>query len=137
GKVVVVTFGNPMEIEFFGFFISAIQAAVPSFTGPPMDPPPIAFQIVDPEVFRSRMTTAGLKDVKIDTITEKLEFRSGKHFWDWVLGSNPLATMMTADLSKEQIGVVQNAMEKMIRQRATGRDTAVLTNPIHIGIGTK
>jgi len=137
GKVVVVTFGNPMEIEFFGFFIGAIQAAVPGFTGPPMDPPPIASQIVDPEVFRSQMARAGLKDIKIDTVTEKLEFKSGKHLWDWLLGSNPLATMMTADLSKEQVGVVQDAMEKMIRERAAGSGTAVLTNPIHIGVGTK
>jgi len=137
GKVVVVTFGNPMEIEFFGFFMRAMQAAVPGFTGPPMDPPPIAFQIVDPEVFRSRMVGAGLKDVKIDTITEKLEYTSGKHLWDWLLGSNPLATMMTADLSKDQVAVVQNAMGKLIRERAGGSGTAVLTNPIHIGFGTK
>jgi hypothetical protein len=102
-----------------------------------MDPPPIAFQIVDPAVFRSRMTTAGLKDVKIDTITEKLEFKSGSHLWDWLLGSNPLATMMTSGLSKDQAGVVQDALEKIIRQRAAGNGPAVLTNPIHIGVGTK
>ncbi len=137
GKVIVVTFGNPMEIEFFGFFINAIQAAVPSFTGPSMDPPPIAFQIVDPEVFRRRMTAAGLKDVKIDTITEKLAFKSGRHLWDWLLGSNPLATMMTTDLSQDQVVIVQNAMETMIRQRAAGSGSAILTNPCHIGVGTK
>lgn len=135
--MVVVTFGNPMEIEFFGFFVQSIRSAVPGFTGPPMDPPPIAFQIVDPEVFRTRMVEAGLKDIKIDSITEKLEFESGKHLWDWLLGSNPLATMMTSDLSKDRVSVVQNAMERMIRERAGGNGPAVLTNPIHIGVGTK
>ncbi len=137
GKVVVLTFGNPTQIEFFGFFVGAIRAAVPGFAGPPMDPPPVAFQIVDPEVFRGRMVGAGLRDVMIDTITERLEFTSGEHLWGWLLGSNPLATMMTSDLSKEQLGVVRDAMERMIRERAGGSGTAVLTNPVHIGIGTK
>ena len=80
---------------------------------------------------------AGLRDVTIDTITERLEFESGKHLWDWLLGSNPLATTMTSGLSREQVGVVRDALERMIRERAGGSGTAVLTNPIHIGIGTK
>lgn len=35
GRALMVVFGPPPRVEFFSFFISAIQAAVPGFTGPP------------------------------------------------------------------------------------------------------
>jgi ubiquinone/menaquinone biosynthesis C-methylase UbiE len=34
GRVVLVVLGQATKIEFFGFFVSAIQTAVPGFTGP-------------------------------------------------------------------------------------------------------
>lgn len=64
GRVVVVAFGSPMKIEFFQFFIRAVQSAVPGFTGPPMDPLPLPFQVQDPEKLRREMINAGLKDVR-------------------------------------------------------------------------
>lgn len=36
GRVVLVVFGPAEKVEFFGFFVRAIKAAVPGFTGPPM-----------------------------------------------------------------------------------------------------
>ena len=37
GRVLMNVYGAPQKIEFFGFFVHAIQTVVPSFTGPPMD----------------------------------------------------------------------------------------------------
>ena len=34
GGVLMNVYGAPQKIEFFGFFVGAIQAAVPGFTGP-------------------------------------------------------------------------------------------------------
>jgi ubiquinone/menaquinone biosynthesis C-methylase UbiE len=48
GRVLMTVYGVPQKIEFFGFFVSAIRAAVPGFTGPPLDPPPLPFQLQDP-----------------------------------------------------------------------------------------
>jgi ubiquinone/menaquinone biosynthesis C-methylase UbiE len=137
GKVLVVTFGPPAEIEFFGFFLRAMKSALPEFAGPPSDPPPLPFQIADVAVFRRRMVEAGLKDVSIETTTESLHFESGLRLWSWLLGSNPLATSITSALSPEQVPIVQNAMERLVRERAGGKPVATLTHPIHIGIGTK
>ena len=137
GKVLMTVFGSPMQIEFFGFFMGAVQSVVPGFQGPPMDPPPLPFQVSDPAIFRQRLEESGLKDIKIDTLTEKLEFKSGKHLWDWLLGSNPLATMITSGLDKDQVPAVQKALDKMVRERAGSGEVAVLTNPILIGVGTK
>ena len=130
---------DPHKIEFFGFFVGAIQAAVPDFTGPPMDPPPLPFQLQDPERLRQELAKAGLKDIRVETITEKLEFQSGKQLWDWLVNSNPIAGMILAELNlkKEQTAVVQHALERLVCERSGGSGPAVLTNPINIGIGTK
>ena len=139
GRVLMNVYGAPQEIEFFGFFVHAIQAVVPSFTGPPMDPPPLPFQLQDPEKLRQELGEAGLKDIRVETITEKLEFQSGQQLWDWLTNSNPIVGTVLADLSltKEQRALVQQALDDMIRKRSGGNGPAVLTNPINIGIGTK
>ena len=139
GRVLMNVYGAPQKIEFFGFFVHAIQAVVPSFTGPPMDPPPLPFQLQDPEKLRQELGKAGLKDVHVETITEELEFQSGQHLWDWLTNSNPIVGMVLAELglTNEQRAVVQQALDDMVRKRSGGSGPAVLTNPINIGIGTK
>ena len=139
GRVLMNVYGAPEKIEFFGFFVHAIQAVAPSFNGPPMDPPPLPFQLRDPERLRQELVTAGLKDVRVETITEKLEFQSGQQLWDWLTNSNPIVGMVLAELSltNEQRAVVQRALDDMVRKRSGGSGPAVLTNPINIGIGTK
>ena len=139
GRVLMNVYGAPQKIEFFGFFVHAIQAVVPSFTGPPMDPPPLPFQLQDPEKLRRELGKAGLKAVHVETITEELEFQSGQHLWDWLTNSNPIVGMVLAELglTNEQRAVVQQALDDMVRKRSGGSGPAVLTNPINIGIGTK
>ncbi len=139
GRVLMNVYGAPQKIEFFGFFVHAIQAAVPSFTGPPMDPPPLPFQLQDPEKLRLELGKAGLKDIRVETITERLEFQSGRHLWDWLTNSNPIVGMVLAELSltNEQGAVVRQALDDMVSKRSGGSGPAVLTNPINIGTGTK
>jgi ubiquinone/menaquinone biosynthesis C-methylase UbiE len=139
GRVLMSVFGDSRKIEFFRFFVGAIQAAVPAFTGPQMDPPPLPFQLQDPERLRHEFAKAGLKDIRVETITEKLEFQSGKQLWDWLVNSNPIVAMVLAEanLTPDRMAAVQQALDRMVRERAGGSGPAVLTNPINIGIGTK
>jgi hypothetical protein len=139
GRVLVNAYGPPQRIEFFGFFIEAIRAAVPVFTGPPMDPAPLPFQLQDPERLRRELAGAGLRDVRVETITESLEFASGKQLWSWLTNSNPIVGAVLGELGlrREQEGVVQRALEARVRARAGAGERAALTNPIHIGIGSK
>jgi len=137
GRVLLIVYGSPEEIEFLHFFIAALQAVDPDFAGVPTTPPPLEFQVADPEVLRQRLTGAGLKNVTVETVTEKLQFRSGQHMWDWVLNSNPIAGMLVASLTEEQRADVRAVLDGMLRERCQGSDAAVLTNPVHIGIGTK
>jgi hypothetical protein len=135
----VVALGSPTKIEFFQFFIRAIQAAVPGFTGPPLDPLPLPFQVQDPQKLRREMVNAGLNEVRVDETSERMTYKSGKEFWNWVTNSNPLARMILGqlDLKQDRIAVIERAADDLIRERAAEADTAVLIIPINIGIGTK
>lgn len=52
---------------------------------------------------------------------------------------NPIVEMVlgSLNLAHEERGVIQQALEKMVRERASGSAAAELTNPINIGVGTK
>lgn len=139
GRVLMHVYGDPHKIEFFGFLVGAIQSVRPDFNGPPMDPPPLPFQLQDPERLRKELATAGLKDIRVETITETTEFRTGLNLWDWLVWSNPIVGMVLGDLnlSADEIGVVQQALEGLVRERSGGSGAAKLTSPINIGIGSK
>jgi ubiquinone/menaquinone biosynthesis C-methylase UbiE len=139
GCVLMIVYGDPHKIEFFGFFVRAIQSVRPDFAGPPMDPPPLPFQLQDPGRLRNELAAAGLKNVKVETITETTEFRSGEALWEWVIWSNPIAEAVLEDLSltdDERI-VIRKTLETLVQERAGGSGPALLSNPINIGIGTK
>ena len=114
GRVLMNVYGDPHEIEFFGFFVAAIQSVRPDFDGPPLDPPPLPFQLQDPERLRKELAAAGLKDVKVETITETTEFKTGKELWDWLVSSNPIVEMVlgSLNLTNDERGVIQQALER-------------------------
>jgi SAM-dependent methyltransferase len=139
GRVLMNVLGDIRKVEFFAFFVRGIQSVRPDFTGPPMDPPPLPFQLQDPERLRNELTKVMLKDVTIEPFTETLEFETGKELWTWLIWSNPVAEMVLGELnvSGGEREAIQQALERMVRERAGGSGSASLTVPINIGIGTK
>jgi ubiquinone/menaquinone biosynthesis C-methylase UbiE len=137
GRVLVIAYGSPAEFEALQFFISALEAVAPDFPGLPDDPPPLEFQVSDPEVLRRRLTNAGLKEVRVERTAERPAFGSGQEMWDWVLHGNPIPGMLVADLTEEQQARLIQVLDGMLRERSRGNGPAVLTNRVHIGIGTK
>ena len=137
GRVLMVTYGPPAEVEFLGFFMQTMQKVVPGFTGLPMDPPPLPFQVSDPDVLRQRMSDVGLKNIRIEKSEERLTFHSGKQMWNWVVNSNPIPAMMVEDLTPEQKDKVRQELDLLLRKRSGEAGPADLTARVHIGIGTK
>jgi ubiquinone/menaquinone biosynthesis C-methylase UbiE len=137
GKVLIVAVGPLTETEFMGFFVGAMQAAVPGFTGLPMDPPPLPFQVANPEKLRQQMADAGLSEIRVESANWKMAFQSGKEMWDFVTNSNPIGRGLAADLAEEQRAAVQQALDGKLRQRSGNNFPAVLNNLVNIGIGTK
>jgi SAM-dependent methyltransferase len=137
GRVLIVAFGSLRKAEFLRFFLDAIQAVVPGFTGLSMDPPPLPFQVADPEKLRQQMVNAGLADVHVKTTTWRMEFQTGTEMWDVVTSSNPIGSMLVANLADTHGTAAQRALDDMLRERAGGTGRAVLTNEMNIGLGTK
>jgi hypothetical protein len=135
----VIAYGFPAEFEALQVFISALKVIAPQFPGLPDDPPPLEFQVADPEVLRQRLTDAGLKDVRVERTAERPIFSSGQEMWDWMFYSNPITGMVVADLNltEDQQARLRQILDGMLRERA-GRDgRAVLANTVNIGVGTK
>lgn len=137
GRVLVIAYGSPAELEFLQIFIGALTAVAPGFPGLPDDPPPLEFQVSDPDVLRRRLTEAGLKDVRVERMAERPAFASGQEMWDWVLYGNPIPGMLVADLTDSQQARLRQVLDGMLRERTGANLQAVLTNAVNIGIGTK
>ena len=137
GRVLVISYGSPAEFETLQVFVSALTAVFPDFPGLPDDPPPLEFQMADPDVFRQRLTDAGLKDVRVERTAERPVFTSGQEMWDWVLYGNPIPRMLVADLSEDQRAGLRQVLDSVVRERAGANGRAVLANAVNIGIGTK
>jgi ubiquinone/menaquinone biosynthesis C-methylase UbiE len=137
GRVLLIALGAPHRVEFLTFFLAALEAVVPGFEGLPTDPPPLPFQLADPEVMRRRLAEAGLTRVAVEPAAEELEFGSGQDMWNWVVNSNPVAVSLIAGLSERQRREVIDVLDGMLRERAGLGDAAILTAAVNIGIGTK
>jgi SAM-dependent methyltransferase len=137
GRVLLIAYGPPAELEFLGFFVSALKAVAPDFPGLPDDPPPLEFQVSDPDVMRRRLADAGLTDVRVERTAERPAFGSGQEMWDWVLYGNPIPGLLVAGLDQGQQTRLRQVLDGMLRERADATGRAVLTNAVNIGIGTK
>jgi ubiquinone/menaquinone biosynthesis C-methylase UbiE len=138
GRVLMIALGDPRDVEFFAFFVRGIQSVRPDFS-PPLDPPPLPFQLQDPERLRNELTKARLKDVTIERFTETLDFETGTELWNWVIWSNPVAEMVLGELnlSGGERESIEQTLDGMVHERAGGSGVAKLTIPVNIGVGTK
>ncbi|HEU5100303.1 MAG TPA: methyltransferase domain-containing protein [Roseiflexaceae bacterium] len=138
GHVLVVAYGDPLKIEFLTLLVQAVQSVRPEFKGPPMDPPPLPFQLRDPERLRQELVLAGLRDVRVDIITESTKFRNGGELWEWIIWSNPIVEHVLGELSvtSSERQMIARELERLVQERSAG-EPAVLTNPINIGVATK
>lgn len=138
GGVLLHAYGDPDRIEFLAFLIGAIQCVRPGFHGP--EEPPLEFQLSDPARLRSELERAGLRNVQVETVLETTEHASGAALWEWLVSSNPLVEMVLSGalkLTENERERARARLDEMVRQRAAGASAARLTNPVHIGIGTK
>lgn len=139
GRVIVIAYRAPAEFEALRVFLAALKVVAPEFPGLPDDPPPLEFQVADPDVLRGRLTDAGLHDVRVERTAERPAFTSGQELWDWTVYSNPIPEMVLGQLELDEArrATLRRILDGMVRERA-GRDgRATLTNGVNIGIGTK
>jgi SAM-dependent methyltransferase len=139
GRVLLIAYGSPAEFDALQLFVAALRTVAPDFEGLP-DPPPLEFQVSDPDVLRERLGAAGLRDVEVDTTQqERLELSTGQEVWDWMVFSNPVTTEILDDVgvSEDDRARMRQVLDGMIRDRANTAGVAVLTAPLNIGWGSK
>lgn len=139
GNVLMIVFGDPARVEFLGFLIRAVQSVRPDFEGPPMDPPPLPFQLREPATLHRELTAAGLKDVRVEITAEVMQFETGTALWDWLVSSNPIVEEILGSLNitDDERETIRQTLDRLVDERTGGRGPAALTSPINIGIGTK
>lgn len=137
GKVVIGAFGRFHKVEPFGFVAGAMKAAIPGFTPPPKDPPPLPFQLADLDVLRRKLADAGLSAVAADTTTWDMPFESAAQFWTTFASANPAWGQMTAGLTDQERAQVQQVLDGMFRERSGGGPKAVIHTEVNLGVGTK
>jgi ubiquinone/menaquinone biosynthesis C-methylase UbiE len=139
GRVLITAYGDPREIDFIGFFVTAVRSVRPDFTGPPMEPPPLPFQLQRPERLRAELVAAGLNEVVVEPVIEATEFATGAALQDWLLASNPIVEAMLAELAVtgDERVAIGRTLDNLIRERAGGTGAARLGSPVNIGVGAK
>ena len=137
GRVLLIAYGFPAELDFLQIFIGALKAVQPEFPGLPDDPPPLEFQVADPEVLRRRFVDAGVNDVRIERTAERPTFSSGQEMWDWVLYGNPIPGAIVEDFGEDQRARLRQVLDGMLRERADRHGRASLTNRVNIAIGVR
>lgn len=137
GTVLVIAFGPPDRVDFIEFFFTALQIVVPDFQGLPQNPPPLPFQLANPEIFRKRMENAGLQEIQIIREVEEIKFKTGAELWNSVTSSNPIAAQVIAGLAEGQKVQVQQTLDAMVREQAEGNDVAILNSELNVAVGRK
>ncbi|QTG79453.1 class I SAM-dependent methyltransferase [Arthrobacter crystallopoietes] len=137
GQAIVVAFGRLQKAEFIGFFMGAIRAAVPQAPALPVDPPPLPFQLADPEVFRGKLSEAGFAEVAVETVSWDMQIESAASLWKTAASSNPIGAGMAAGLTDDQRTDALQVLTGMLRERAAGRPVAELKTEINIGTARK
>lgn len=137
GEIVVAGFGSPAKAEPITYFVGAAKAAKPEFTPPPMDPPPLPFQIADLDVFRAKLGDADLRNVTVGSITWELPFESAEHFWNTFTSANPVFTKLAAGLTADEAAEARRVLDGMFREHNGGEPGIVMRTEMNIGVGTK
>ena len=113
----------------------------PDFDGPPMDPPPLPFQLQDPKRLARGAGDGRVEGASLSRRSPKATqpSKSGSELWDWIVWSNPIVeeVLGTLELSEGERAVIRQRLDRMVRERAGDGGSAVLANPVNIGIGTR
>jgi hypothetical protein len=138
GRVLIVAYGSPDGFEALQLFVRALKSVSPEFPGVPDDPPPLEFQLADPEVLRSTLARVGLEDVQVVThVEERLEFGSGQDCWNWLANSNPIVSMIAGGVAPSDHSRLVVVLDQLLQERAGAEGPAMLTSRLNIGWGTK
>lgn len=137
GTVALVTVGAlPPDIEYGAVAYDVVARVDPTFEGVPTDPPPLPFQVADPDVLHARLCDAGLVEVSVENTDAHLRFASGRALWATVVYANPVTAALFEHLTDDQVAEIITGLDAAVAARAGDDGRAVLRMAMNIGLGT-
>ena len=121
GRVLVIAYGSPAELEFLQFFVGALQAVAPGLPGAPRRSAAARVPGVRSGSLAPAADRRGTEDVRVERTAERPTFASGQELWDWVLHGNPIPGVLVADLDVDRRERLRQVLDGMVRERAGGR----------------
>ncbi len=95
GRCAVVCWGDPEKMQMMAYLKQSIQTAVPEFEMPTQTP--VWARLLGHEQLEQSMKQAGFKNVKVTTMTGRLDVESPRQFWaDFTSSAPPLAKLFEA-----------------------------------------
>ena len=134
GRVLVIAYGPPAELEFLHLFIGALQAVDPGLRRRPRRSAAARVSGGGSGGLAPAADRRGAEGRADRAERRAAGFRSGQELWDWVLYGNPLPGMLVAGLSDGQRARSQ-VLDGMVRERADATGRAIVENRVNIGIG--
>lgn len=133
GRVVVTAWGGPEEFEALGLLLAAMKRAFPD-QPPPPTPPPV-FSLSDPAAFRREMESAGLRDVRVDHVTQELEVEGFDDLWSLTTAGAPPVEALLERIGREGEAQLRECLRALVEARF-GTGPFALTNVATVGSGT-
>lgn len=132
GRVVVSGWSSPENFESFGIFGGAIRRAFPDL--PPPSEPPAIFSLADPGRFAAEMEAAGLTDVRVDHVEQRMEIGSGDLLWDMLSSGAPPVRALFEKVGEAGMSRVRDALLAIVAERF-GDGPLALRNVATVGTG--
>jgi ubiquinone/menaquinone biosynthesis C-methylase UbiE len=132
GRCAVVCWGEIEKFEMMHYLRRAIEWAVPEFEMPTQMP--VWARLLGHEKLESTLREAGFSEVKVTTMTGRLDIESPEIFWNnFTLSAPPLETLF-ANLGKKNTVRVGEAFVELIAREKPG-GAPCLTAQACVGIG--
>jgi SAM-dependent methyltransferase len=135
GRVVIVAFGPPPEGRVPDVPPRRAAGRDPGSSGPPMDPPPLPFQVADPHVLTGKLTEAGLR--RWWSRPRPRTCRSGRRpCGRWSPAATPSVPSSSPGSPRHRRPRPGRCSTACCDERSGGSPEAVLHTTINIGTGT-
>ena len=135
GRVILIAYGHPAELEFLQFFVAAMKAVAPSSRAFPTIRRRSSSRSPTRRSCASGSTDAGLTTSASSGRPSGRPSPPGRR-----CGTGLLRKPDRRGWSSGTLGRAADdppVLDGMLRERAGAERASVITNPVHIGIGTK
>lgn len=134
GRAVLVTWSVPPRVRVVSVVGDAVRAALPDLPPPPE--PPAIFSMSDPKRIEQEMAAAGLRDVRVATVTHTWSLPTPESVWTDLAPSSPVFAALLERLGPEDRERVHQRLVQGVRAES-GDGPVLLPSEAHVAVGVR